>query len=187
MPQSTEIKNLTIVTSDGNLTFKLNDTDGRTLISALQTALAGKQATLVSGTNIKTINSQSLLGSGNININPNADFDFNHTTGAAVSGSVSVTFAQNQRCSAFYSTSSDLSVALIVENRSENYLWIQNTGNNEIDVVISSVRASSLEPAISDVFVPSDGITVPAGCICEIGVIRNSVGVFITSRTDLAK
>lgn len=36
--------------------------------TATQTALNGKQATLVSGTNIKTINNQSLLGSGNINI-----------------------------------------------------------------------------------------------------------------------
>lgn len=34
--------------------------------SSGQTQLNGKQATLVSGTNIKTINSQSLLGSGNI-------------------------------------------------------------------------------------------------------------------------
>ena len=34
----------------------------------LTTLLAGKQATLVSGTNIKTVNNQSLLGSGNINI-----------------------------------------------------------------------------------------------------------------------
>jgi len=33
-------------------------------------ALSGKQATLVSGTNIKTINSASLLGSGNINLAP---------------------------------------------------------------------------------------------------------------------
>jgi hypothetical protein len=36
--------------------------------SAQQTALDAKQATLVSGTNIKTINSTSLLGSGNIAI-----------------------------------------------------------------------------------------------------------------------
>ena len=36
--------------------------------SATQTALDGKQATLVSGTNIKTINSTSILGSGNIAI-----------------------------------------------------------------------------------------------------------------------
>ncbi len=35
----------------------------------LNTALSGKQATLVSGTNIKTINNQSLLGDGNITIN----------------------------------------------------------------------------------------------------------------------
>ncbi|MBQ6345184.1 MAG: hypothetical protein IJI96_03615 [Methanobrevibacter sp.] len=36
--------------------------------SEVDTALSGKQATLVSGTNIKTINSQSLLGSGNLTI-----------------------------------------------------------------------------------------------------------------------
>jgi len=44
----------------GSITGTLSDqTD-------LQTALDGKQATLVSGTNIKTINSTSILGSGNI-------------------------------------------------------------------------------------------------------------------------
>jgi hypothetical protein len=36
----------------------------------LQTALNGKQATLVSGTNIKTVNGNSLVGSGNVNIGP---------------------------------------------------------------------------------------------------------------------
>ena len=37
--------------------------------AAMATALAGKQATLVSGTNIKTINGESVLGAGNIEIN----------------------------------------------------------------------------------------------------------------------
>ena len=37
-------------------------------VSALQTAMDGKQPTLVSGTNIKTINNQSILGEGNIEI-----------------------------------------------------------------------------------------------------------------------
>ena len=37
-------------------------------ISTLNTAVSGKQATLVSGTNIKTINSSTLLGSGNLNV-----------------------------------------------------------------------------------------------------------------------
>lgn len=46
----------------GNITGTLSDqTD-------LNTALSGKQATLVSGTNIKTINNNSLLGSGNISV-----------------------------------------------------------------------------------------------------------------------
>lgn len=35
-------------------------------LSALNAALAGKQAALVSGTNIKTVNGNSLLGSGNL-------------------------------------------------------------------------------------------------------------------------
>jgi hypothetical protein len=46
-----------------------NTSDANKPIStATQTALDAKQATLVSGTNIKTINSQSLLGAGNIDI-----------------------------------------------------------------------------------------------------------------------
>ena len=36
----------------------------------LQTALNAKQATLVSGTNIKTVNGNSLVGSGNVTIGP---------------------------------------------------------------------------------------------------------------------
>jgi hypothetical protein len=39
--------------------------------SAIQTQINGKQATLVSGTNIKTVNSTSLLGSGDIAISAN--------------------------------------------------------------------------------------------------------------------
>jgi hypothetical protein len=38
--------------------------------SAIQTQIDGKQATLVSGTNIKTINSASLLGSGDVAVQP---------------------------------------------------------------------------------------------------------------------
>lgn len=43
-------------------------TTNATDIGTINTALGGKQATLVSGTNIKTINGQSLLGSGDITI-----------------------------------------------------------------------------------------------------------------------
>ena len=42
-------------------------------VSALQTSMDGKQATLVSGTNIKTINGESVLGEGNIEVAKKTD------------------------------------------------------------------------------------------------------------------
>lgn len=47
--------------SDGTNIYTIKDSEART-------ALSGKQDTLVSGTNIKTINNESILGSGNIDI-----------------------------------------------------------------------------------------------------------------------
>lgn len=51
-----------------DISGKLNVSDFNTYSAATATEIAGKQATLVSGTNIKTINNESLLGSGNIDI-----------------------------------------------------------------------------------------------------------------------
>ena len=49
----------------------------------LQSALDAKQDDLVSGTNIKTINSTSLLGSGNISVQPTLTLTTTGTSGAA--------------------------------------------------------------------------------------------------------
>ncbi len=48
--------------------------------AATDTALAGKQATLESGTNIKTINNESILGSGNITIDSGNKVEVSGTT-----------------------------------------------------------------------------------------------------------
>lgn len=53
----------------------------------LNTALSGKQDTLTSGTNIKTINGNSLLGSGNLN----AGNTLSLTTGVNVTGTTAMT------------------------------------------------------------------------------------------------
>lgn len=59
--------NVTVTKGDVGLGNVDNTSDANKPIStATQTALNSKQDTLVSGTNIKTINNQSLLGSGNI-------------------------------------------------------------------------------------------------------------------------
>lgn len=56
----------------------------------VDTALGGKQATLVSGTNIKTINNESILGSGNIDIQGgggNVDTTFDRNSANAIANS----------------------------------------------------------------------------------------------------
>lgn len=60
---------LSLVKGDVGLGNVDNTSDANKPVStAAQTALDAKQATLVSGTNIKTINSTSLLGSGDISV-----------------------------------------------------------------------------------------------------------------------
>lgn len=60
---------VTLAKGDVGLSNVDNTTDAdKPVSSATQTALNAKQDTLVSGTNIKTVNSNSLLGSGNIEI-----------------------------------------------------------------------------------------------------------------------
>lgn len=114
-----------------------------------------------------------------------SDYDFTHTANTTVSVSTTtVTFAANQRGSVMLTISADLGLTIACNNSSDNYIWIKNTGSAEVDVTISAVTKNST--AVSNVYVPSDGITVPAGGLCEIGIIVNADGAFITSRNDLA-
>ena len=65
----------------------------------VDTALSGKQETLVSGTNIKTINNESLLGSGNINIEAAGTVDqtiISGSTNAVAGGAVYDGLARKQ-------------------------------------------------------------------------------------------
>ena len=86
-------------------THAIADTTG------LQTALDAKQATLVSGTNIKTINNSSLLGSGNITISTtgvqlNADWNETNTSSSAyISNKPTLGTAAAQSSNAFASAS----------------------------------------------------------------------------------
>ena len=69
-----EINTINFTNDTGYIT-EIDSTDvvdalGYTPVSdtAMETALSGKQDTLVSGTNIKTVNSNSILGSGNLSV-----------------------------------------------------------------------------------------------------------------------
>lgn len=173
--------------SDGVTATKIISTDGGTTWTwsdyTLQQQLIGSGT----GQNIKTINNESILGSGNINIiggDGISNYDFTHVANTTVSTSTkTITFAANQRGSQMISVSADIGITFDVRNLSDNYLWIKNTGSAEIDVTISSVVND--QTTVSNVYVPADGISVPAGGLCEIGIVRNADGAFITSRSDL--
>lgn len=111
--------------------------------------------------------------------------DYTHTPSTFQSGTVAVTFAANQRCSVMYGASADLALAITCNNGADNYIWVQNTGTADIDITISSVVYNNTSLAASEIFLPSDGITVPKVCVCEIGVLCNADGAFITARGDL--
>lgn len=71
--------------------------DGDTVdvcLNNLDTAVASKQNTLVSGTNIKTVNNNSLLGSGNISIEPNEIASITTTESTASGGNNTVTITE---------------------------------------------------------------------------------------------
>lgn len=80
-------RNGEVISRLGNYLLK-SDTasmlDNYTRNSELNTGLAAKQNTLVSGTNIKTINSQSLLGSGNITISGGGGGDMVYPGGSGL-------------------------------------------------------------------------------------------------------
>lgn len=64
LPSSAKTSNILYIITDGSVDY-ITSAQCQTQID---NSISGKQDTLVSGTNIKTINNESLLGSGNIDI-----------------------------------------------------------------------------------------------------------------------
>lgn len=107
-----------------------------------------------------------------------------HAANSTVSTSTTtVTFAANQRGSKMITVSADLGVTFAVNNAADNYLWIKNTGSAEVDITVSAVTYGGNN--VANVYMPADGISVPAGKVAEIGIVVNADGAFITSRNDL--
>lgn len=114
----------------------------------LQNALNAKQDTLVSGTNIKTINSSSILGSGNLSITAsaagsNTQVQFNDS--GSIGGDAGLTYDK---------TTDNLIVAGKVD---VNALQVNGTaGNGHIDLKHQSADASP-PSAFSALFADSNG------------------------------
>ena len=115
------------------------------------------------------------------------DYNFTHTTNTTVTSPFTFTCAANQRNSQMITTSANLTLNITCNNGSDNYLWIKNSSSSaDIDVAIGTVTYNGNTVAASSIYLPSDGITVPKSGLCEIGIIMNADGAFITVRSDLA-
>lgn len=66
--------------TDATLSGKVDNSTYTAYTAATDTALSGKQETLVSGTNIKTINNESIMGSGNLTIDTGNKVEVSGTT-----------------------------------------------------------------------------------------------------------
>lgn len=112
------------------------------------------------------------------------DHDFSHTPNTTVSGATCTVSFPAGRGTVMLSASADLSLTVVCNNLADNYIWIKNTGSSDIDILIDSITLRG--NSVTNVYMPSDGISVPAGNVCEIGIVCNADGAFITSRNDLS-
>lgn len=158
--------------------------------------ISGKQNTLVSGTNIRTVNGQSLLGSGNITISGGGE-----SSGVSPDDAVAfcgqeidvtsnilhyINFASDSARNYVVMNISNgidtLTLTLDSEVRCEHYVLIDNSVNSEdIAVALHSLQYNGVE--VDKMIIPADGISVPAGKYVEISyaLVGGSVGVVTCS------
>lgn len=133
------------------------------------------------GTRIRQYSGDATGGGGLSNYN------FTHVANTTVSSPFIFTCAANQRNSQMITTGANLTLNITCNNGSDNYLWVKNSSSaNDIDIAIGTVTYNGTTLSASSIYLPSDGISVPKSGFCEIGIIMNADGCFITTRSDLA-
>ena len=116
----------------------------------MNSALAGKQATLVSGTNIKTINGNSILGSGNITLRTTDDRSImlTATTLQALGGNVAVgpLITQPVEC---INKVNDKGSLVIFDNRGPLKMWPVYDRNDHTNLgILITVDLTGLQPQL---------------------------------------
>ena len=126
----------------------------------LQSALDAKQATLVSGTNIKTINSTSLLGSGNISItDTNTTYDLGSSQNVS---DVDITL-----------TGSDATTDTVKLVAGSN-ITLTDNGSNQVTVASSDAFNGTVTSV--GIATTTSGVSVSGGPITSSGTLNIEVG-----------
>ena len=146
----------------------------------LSTALSSKQDTLVSGTNIKTINNNSLLGSGNISISGGTATDVQVNGTSIVSNNTANIITE----SAYNSTTNKIATKEdTLEIYSTNEIAIGKWINNEtlyrkvIAISLPNTGATSFSTGLSNINVISLIGNVKSGATCLPVNFNNAVDV----------
>lgn len=115
-----------------------------------------KQNTLVSGTNIKTINNQSLLGSGNIAISgggSSTDVKINGTSIVSDNSADIITNSEYDATTNKMATMSDINTTLSNALQSEEFMtFLSNLLSRSIDTTINSSATDSKIPSTKAVY-----------------------------------
>ena len=110
-----------------------------------QQDINGKQDTLVSGTNIKTLNNQSLLGSGNITLNVDCDDSLSETSVNPVQNKViTKTITDNERLVAAALNDLDLRITLM-ENTDVAVDTSDLVTKEEFNAVLNADASNAIE------------------------------------------
>ena len=170
-------------------------------LNDLNERMEEKQDLLVSGSNIKTINNQSLLGSGNINISGGGGGDVNVIEIVKVNGTA-LTPDSNKAVdvtvpTALSALSTDTTHQLVTSTEKSN--WNSHTGNTEVHVTSSDkstwsgkqdalVSGTNIKTINTNSLLGSGDITIPTGETNVIETIKvNGTAQTVTNKTvDLA-
>lgn len=111
-----------------------------------------------------------------------SDYDFTELSAPTISGGAcTITFAANKRNAVEFSTNADLSIALVSNNKADNYIWITNShATDAIDVTFSSIMFGST--VINDIKGTASIPSIEAGETIEIGIYVTGTKARITSR-----
>lgn len=134
---------------------------------AVTDALNTKQNTLVSGTNIKTINGQSLVGTGNITIESDATFNNGHNAVSSVAGIP----VSKRLVIATISNNGSFTLASTPADGREIHVIVHNTNSSDIEITMPS--------GSNYVKMSGDTLTVAGNSYADINVISDGTNMYI--------
>lgn len=128
--------------STSDLINDSNFTTSSEVSTEIQTAISTKQDTLVSGTNIKTINNNSLLGSGNINISGGTPTDVQINGTSIVSNNTANIITESAYNSSTNKIATKNDIPTTTSQLTNDSGFIDNTVNNLVNYPLSSSLSS---------------------------------------------